>query len=1153
MPRSFIIASLLVLVAISASCRSTRAPEAELSPAAYRETVTAFYTGLSAMQTTQEVLARQKFDRVVALAPQEPAGWANLGLLLLRQQELEQGAQQLARAASLAPESAAIERLQALAESRRGSLPEAATHWRRALELDPRNLEAAYALALDTERQGGAANDAEAAKILGELLARQENLAARLEYVRLSAKRGDQAALSAALAPLAEASKAWTPEAQEQVKAVQTTAAGNPRAAAVRVAFLKNFLLREPAYRMALAAVLTPREEVGQPIMRFLRLKNPEPQPAPADIALTFAVSAETAAPAGTTWVGAVSLNGEGNPALATGGAAGIRIAGLPVTLTCRAASVPGSTGLSPDGVASADVTYDYRTDLAIAGPGGFCLLKQDERGRFADVTAATKLPASLLGAPAYGVWAADIDTDGDLDLVLAPRDGAAVVLRNNADGTFTPRDAFPGVTRVRGFAWADFDGEGVPDAALLDEAGAVHMFLNQRGGSFRAEPLPGAPSQAAAIAPAAMGGAFDLLVLSRDGQVTRLSRKAGGGSWEASALTRAAPPSDLAAGSARLLVADLDNNGSPDLIVASAAAAKVILGGPGGAWTPLAAPVPLGVQAVAGLEGDGRLDLIGRLPDGRPGRASVKGSKPYHWQILRTRATTVTGDQRINSFGIGGEVEIRSGLHAQKQVIASPIVHFGLGEATSAEVVRITWPNGALQSEFDAKADTTVKATQRLKGSCPWLFAWDGSEMRFVTDLLWRSPLGLRINAQKTAGVLMTEDWVKVRGDQLKAREGAYDLRVTAELWETHFFDLMSLMVVDHPEGTEVFVDERFAVPPPKLAVVTTGPVQPMASVRDDQGHDVSELASSRDNRFLDFGGRGEYQGITRRHFVEIELPESAPESGPLWLIAQGWVHPTDSSINVAISQSAHAAPEGLSLEVADAHGRFRPVQTGLGFPSGKDKTVLIDLCGTGLQSCASRRFRLVTNLEIFWDRLGWAVGRPDVNVTPRRLELATADLVYRGYSITGQPSPSVPERPRYVLEGTGPRWRDLEGYYTRYGDVRVLLKTVDDRYVIMNAGDELRLRFPEAPPPANGLIRDFIVAGDGWVKDGDYNTNFSRTVLPLPTHASARYDAPPGRLEDDPVYRAHANDFAEYHTRYVSPDVLRQALAVPADVVKR
>ena len=99
--------------------------EPEPAPQAYREAVTAFYTGLSAMQTTQEVLAREKFDRVIALVPQEPAGWANLGLLLLRQQELEQGAQQLARAAALAPDSAEIQRLQALAESRRGNLAEA--------------------------------------------------------------------------------------------------------------------------------------------------------------------------------------------------------------------------------------------------------------------------------------------------------------------------------------------------------------------------------------------------------------------------------------------------------------------------------------------------------------------------------------------------------------------------------------------------------------------------------------------------------------------------------------------------------------------------------------------------------------------------------------------------------------------------------------------------------------------------------------------------------------------------------------------------------------------------------------------------------------------------------------------------------------------
>ena len=207
------------------------------------------------------------------------------------------------------------------------------------------------------------------------------------------------------------------------------------------------------------------------------------------------------------------------------------------------------------------------------------------------------------------------------------------------------------------------------------------------------------------------------------------------------------------------------------------------------------------------------------------------KGKKPYRWQALRTRAATATGDQRINSFGIGGEVELRTGLHVQKQPITSPVVHFGLGEAERAEVVRIIWPNGVLQAEFETAADTTVSATQRLKGSCPWLFAWNGQAISFVTDLLWRSPLGLRINAQATDDVLMTEDWVKVRGDQLAPRDGAYDLRITAELWETHFFDLTSLLVVDHPVGTEVFVDERFTLAPQRLSAIPTGPLQPFAT----------------------------------------------------------------------------------------------------------------------------------------------------------------------------------------------------------------------------------------------------------------------------------------------------------------------------------
>ena len=170
----------------------------------------------------------------------------------------------------------------------------------------------------------------------------------------------------------------------------------------------------------------------------------------------------------------------------------------------------------------------------------------------------------------------------------------------------------------------------------------------------------------------------------------------------------------------------------------------------------------------------------------------------------------------------------------------------------------------------------------------------------------------------------------------------------------------------------------ERFAVPPPRLQAVATGPVRELRAVRDDRGNDVAEIVRARDDQHLDFAGRGTHQGVTRDHFVEMELPEDAPRHGPLYIVAQGWVHPTDSSVNVAMGQGSLAPPRGLSLAVADEAGRFREVKKGLGFPAGKDKTVLLDLASL-FPGSGARRLRLTTNMEIYWDRLGWAEGRPD------------------------------------------------------------------------------------------------------------------------------------------------------------------------------
>jgi hypothetical protein len=96
------------------------------------------------------------------------------------------------------------------------------------------------------------------------------------------------------------------------------------------------------------------------------------------------------------------------------------------------------------------------------------------------------------------------------------------------------------------------------------------------------------------------------------------------------------------------------------------------------------------------------------------------------------------------------------------------------------------------------------------------------------------------------------------------------------------------------------------------------------------------------------------------------------------------------------------------------------------------------------------------------------------------------------------------------------------------------------------MNAGDELALQFPELPAPPDGWTRDFVLIGDGWEKDGNFNTEFSTTVLPLPSHGPTPYDAaaPPAALEQDPVYQRHPGDWERFHTRHVRPDAFSRGL---------
>ncbi len=1160
--RTVVVAVLGSLCAASQGCHS--APKfPDKNSKAYADVVSAFYSGLAALQVGDDIHAENKLAEVIRRVPGEPAGWANWGILALRQRNYDAARQRFDRARDLDSKNDQIYSLLGTLDSQQGNSAQAITDFRKAVELNPRNLRATYQLAEETERQAAANSEADFQHLIQQILTAQpDNLAATLELARIAAKRGDASTVQTAVAKISARSSAWPPEVQRQLEAVQKAVSrAHPsnadwRSAATQTTFLRNVLMRVPDYRQSLRAIKAAPGEEAEPFTHFLRMETPDFRPAPADMALTFNSQPLTTFDGnGWDWIGAIYLGSAGTPVVAVANGREVRLSGGATI------PFPGGTSASPpqpESILPIDFNYDFKTDLVLAGAGGVRLMRQDSPIAFTDITAETKLPQSLTTASYTGAWAVDIEADGDLDIVLGAANGLPTVLRNNGDDTFLAIHPFAGISGLRGFAWVDLDGDGNPDAAIIDGAGRLHIFMNERQGQFLERALPPnvAFVKAIAVADANNDGILDLLAVQSDGAIIRISDKNERESWDIAEIARVPDPAKNLADDVRLRVADLDNNGAFDLILspASVHSAKssngplIWLGDAGGKFSLLNQSVlPAVVFDVADLKGTGRLDLIGLSADGQPLEGVNQSPKNYHWQVVRPHAVQAVGDQRINPFGIGGEIEVRSGLLVQKQPITGPQLHFGLGEQKEADVVRVVWPNGTVRAEFDVKADQDIVTEQRLKASCPFLFAYNGKQMEFVKDAVpWGSAIGLRINTLGSAQIAATGEWYKIGRDQLVPHDGYYDIRVTAELWEVYYYDYLALMTVDHPAGTEIFVDERFVIPPAKLGITTVETPHEVARAIDDTGQDVTDLVKTLDGQAVASFGRGQFQGITRDHYLEVDLGDEAPKSGPLYLIAQGSIHDTESSVNVAITQGSRWRAHGLSVEVPDSRGGWVTAQDNLGFPAGRKKTILFNLTNV-FRPGTPRKVRLRTNLEIYWDAIHWAKGAPDAPLKEVTLDPFFADLHYRGYSVMHMPTTAAraPEVPDYnQIEGTKQHWRDLIGYYTRYGDIRELLKTIDDRYVIVNSGDEMSLRFAEQPPPPAGWVRDFVIQGDGWIKDGDYNSTFSKTVLPLPYHAKNEYTTRPGALEDEWVYRQHPEDWQNYHTRYITPEVFKNAL---------
>jgi hypothetical protein len=371
-------------------------------------------------------------------------------------------------------------------------------------------------------------------------------------------------------------------------------------------------------------------------------------------------------------------------------------------------------------------------------------------------------------------------------------------------------------------------------------------------------------------------------------------------------------------------------------------------------------------------------------------------------------------------------------------------------------------------------------------------------------------------------------DEYIQIPGRALKPVAGRYDIRVTEELREISYLDRISLIALDHPAGIDIFTNDKFKSPPfPEFRLFGVRQRIYPRMARDHKGNDVTDRVVRRDRTYPDRFERT-YSGVAAPHHLELDFGSAARDNRAV-LILSGWVDWADGSTFLGAAQED---PRGLVLpylQMKDTEGRWQTVIEDMGIPAGKPKTIAVDLTGKFLSQ--SRQIRIVTNLCVYWDEIFLSEDPAPPPARTTALDPSVADLRFRGFSRpTIHPERKQPESFDYSQRMPLSMWNPTPGMYTRYGDVRELLKTADDRMALLGSGDELRLSFSAdvLPALAPGWTRDFLLFVDGWAKDGDANTAYSQTVEPLPFHGMSSYPySDRERFPQDPSHKQYLQEF--------------------------
>jgi len=1139
--------------------------------------------GLAYLEENKLEEAEAEFKKLIELAPAEALGYANLGIVYMRMGKYKEAEEQLKIAIEINPDDPDIRfnlaKVYDLSDQEDASRKEL----EKSMEIAPDHVQTLYGLAESYQNQSDTYSISQWEKYLRKIVeTTPTNLVARLYLIEVLIRNGDADQALKNLEEIQRISPAFPDEAEDYYRtAVDNLHSGRLTEALTSVRIFHNLLKLTNSYQTDIQQLKgTSASRVGTPVISFS-----ESKPAflmEGESLLDAMRFTDVTASAGLNILAALKAYKDGNNYqtihLAAGdmdrdGDVDIYASGynsiekkyshhLLRNSMGRFQDISASAGIQHQGVEYEAIFADYDNDgfldIYITMEGANLLYANINEGLFREVAVKTGVDDKDAG---NRILFFDIDQEGDLDLILGNQHSTKVY-RNNGDKTFSDvtRSVAFGDDRIgcRDINFGDFDDDGDVDLLIVRENGVSQLYINLRDGNFMDMTEKSGISDPGVSYKAESGdynndGFLDFFILMEN-KTCQLYRNNGAGSFSVD------PESEkLITGLGGMyardaLFFDFDNDGFLDLVVVGEPQTEegkgiVLFHNKGnGTYEDVSSLLPDGIFAGSQVEvldynEDGDMDILISGTDGGIYLFRNDGGNANHHlkiQLVGIR----TGSGKNNYFGIGAKVELRAGELYQMKTVTQPNVHFGLGSQDKVDVVRILWTNGVPQNIFSPGSDQDLIEEQELKGSCPFLYTWNGKKYEFQKDMMWRSalgmPLGIMGGDNLYASASASIEYLKIPSESLKVHDGKYSLQITSELWETIYFDKLRLIAIDHPDSMDIYVDESLRNPslPEETLYYVYNKKNPFL-VSDGSGADLRSLVSQKDNRYISNLKSEKYQGITEMHELIIEFG-GIEETENLFLFLNGWIFPTDASINVAISQSGKWNAVPPYLQVVNEKGNWETVVENIGFPTGKDKTVIVNL--TGKVRMDDPRVRICTNMEIYWDYIFYSAVQENGSGDFPTLSPCSADLHFRGFSAKYRKGGRYgPHWFEYEEVSRGPRWRDLSGYYTRYGEVLTLLEEADNMYVIMNAGDEITIEFdagklPELP---QRWVRDFLVCSVGWVKDGDMNTAHGNTVEPLPYHGMCSY--PYSNKDRYPETGELRSYFKKYNTRKVTNEEFR------------